>query len=103
MSDSRRRFLQQIAVGGTSGLAAIKAGEPSEGRTVTYKIDGFTCVTCALGLEVLLKRQKGVIRSKASYPEREAVITFDPGLTNEEAIQMAIQEAGFTVKAGSGN
>ena len=99
MSGSRRSFLRQIGVAGTSGLTAVNAGETSETRTVSYKINGFTCETCALGLEVLLRRQVGITRAKASYPERQVAITFNADLTNEESIRKVIEETGFTVGA----
>ena len=90
----RRRFIQSIAC----GLGAIEAVEAAaaQSKTVKYRIEGFTCVTCAVGLDTLLRDKKGILSSKSSYPERTAVIQFNPGLVSEKQIQGYIQELGFT-------
>lgn len=91
----RRQFIQGIACG--LGAAEAAAGAVKT-RTVTYRIEGFTCVTCAVGLDTLLKDQKGIVRSKSSYPDRTAVIEYNPDLVNEEQIKGFIQELGFHAK-----
>jgi Cu+-exporting ATPase len=85
----RRNFLQRIAFGASVGLAAPN-------KTVTYRIKGFTCVTCAVGLDTLLQRQKGVVHSKSSYPDATTVIEFNPGLVTEKELKAFIAEMGFT-------
>lgn len=89
----RRRFIQGIACGLGAGDAASSAAKI---RTVKYRIAGFTCITCAVGLDALLKDRKGIVRSKSSYPERTAVVEYNPDLVNEEQIKSFIQELGFT-------
>jgi len=49
-----------------------------------------------VGLDALLKDQKGIVRSKSSYPERSAVVEYNPDVVNEEQIKAFIQELGFT-------
>jgi len=93
----RRQFIQGIACGLGAGANALNAAKT---RTVTYRIRGFTCVTCAVGLDALLKDQKGIVSSKSSYPDRTAVIEYNPGLIDEEQINSFIQELGFTANAG---
>jgi hypothetical protein len=44
------------------------AAAATENRTVVYKVNGFTCIACAVGLEVMLRGLKGVTRANASYP-----------------------------------
>src|ERR1700733_6004338 len=82
----RRKFLSRLIIstaGATTGLGLAKVGlsqtatAARETRAVDYKVKGFTCITCATGLEVLLLQQKGVTRASASYPEASAVIGFD--------------------------
>jgi Cu+-exporting ATPase len=91
----RREFIQGIA--GGLGAAAAAPGAVKT-KTVTYGIEGFTCVTCAVGLDALLKDQKGIVRSKSSYPDRTAVIEYRPDLINEQQIKAFIQELGFKAK-----
>ena len=91
----RREFIQGIA--GGLGAAAAATGAVKT-KTVTYRIEGFTCVTCAVGLDALLKDQKGIVRSKSSYPGRSAVIEYNPDLINEQQIEAFIRELGFSAK-----
>lgn len=93
----RRKFIQGIA----GGIGAVGVAAAATTRTVTWRIEGFTCVTCAVGLDTLLQQQKGIVRSRSNYPERTAVIEYDPKLTSETQIKAFIQELGFTAKAGS--
>lgn len=91
----RRQFIQGIACGLGAAEAAIGAAKT---KSVTYRIEGFTCVTCAVGLDALLKDQKGIVRSKSSYPDRTAVIEYNPDQIDENRIKSFIQELGFQAK-----
>lgn len=92
----RRQFTQLIALAGAGGLAAIGAAEAGKDqKMVTYRVKGFTCVTCAVGLEVLLQRQKGVVWAKASYPDATVMIRFDPKSVTEASLKSSIAEMGF--------
>lgn len=92
----RRNFLQRITVASAS-LGAAGAG--AEGaHEVRFAVRGFTCVTCAVGLEVMLKQQPGVLRASASYPEGRVVIGFDSRATQAAVLRKFInQTTGFTV------
>jgi hypothetical protein len=57
---------------------------------------GFTCVTCAVGLKVMLRGLKGVTRAKASYPQANVAIGFDANLTSEKALKDFIANCGFS-------
>ena len=67
----------------------------TEQKMVTFRISGFTCITCAVGLETLLQKERGVIRVKASYPANMATITYRPGVTSESALAEFIESVGF--------
>ena len=57
----RRRFVQMMTFASAGTLAAVEvAARSGQTTTVSYKVRGFTCVTCAVGLETMLGRQKGV-------------------------------------------
>lgn len=93
---NRRNFICQVtATGATAGFSAGAATE-KENRSVVYKIEGFTCVTCAVGLEVMLRGLKGVVRASASYPERKVEIGFHAGLVTEKALKDFITACGFS-------
>ena len=92
----RRRFIQLMTVAGAGSLATIPALEASDTKTITYKVQGFTCITCAVGLETLLRQQKGVVWVKASYPDASATIKYQPAAVTEDQLKAFIAEMGFT-------
>jgi Cu+-exporting ATPase len=105
---NRRKFLNQV-MGGMAGTAAgiglakvgLNLGEakaaPIENQSVVCKVRGFTCITCATGLEVMLLEQKGVVRVAASYPEGNVLIGFDGNITSEETLKEFISSCGFRI------
>jgi Cu+-exporting ATPase len=93
----RRNFLQRLTIAGTGAFAVLGKAGAAESRTVAYRIKGFTCVTCAVGLDTLLRQQKGVLRSESSYPEATSVIVFDPSAITEKDLKAFIAEMGFSV------
>jgi copper chaperone CopZ len=98
----RRNFLKRIAAAGAGGAATMTAAASGERRTVTYRVKGFSCVTCAVGLETMLGQKRGVIHVEASYPNATAVVEYDSSLVAEEQLRAFISEMGFTAeKAGA--
>lgn len=94
----RRRFILLMTVAGASSLATIPALEASDTQTITYKVKGFTCVTCAVGLETLLRKAKGVVWVKASYPDASAIIKYQPAAVTEDQLKRFIAEMGFSAE-----
>ena len=93
----RRQFMQFIATISASSVATIAAGDAKGLKTVTFLVKGFSCVTCAVGLDTTLGKLKGVSSSKSTYPQGIARIQFDPGEISEDALKAAIEEMGFTI------
>jgi copper chaperone CopZ len=96
----RRQFMQFMATISASSVATIAAADAEGLKTVSFSVKGFSCVTCAVGLDTTLGKLKGVISSKSTYPEGIARIQFDPRETTENALKAAIEEIGFTVAEG---
>ena len=94
----RRQFIQLATLASVSGLTAMSAAEAGETRTVIYHVKGFSCITCAVGLDTLLSRQKGIVRSHSTYPEGVVSIDFQPSVITENSIKSSISEMGFTVE-----
>jgi copper chaperone len=91
----RRSFIQRITCGmAGSGYAAVRRS-----KTVTYRVEGFSCVTCAVGLDAMLREHKGIVRSKSTYPAGTTVIEFDPEFVAETQIKTFIEETGFIVRS----
>ena len=95
----RRNFMQRITLA-SAGIGAISAATilARENKTVTYHVKGFSCPTCAVGLDTMLRRQNGVIQSQSSYPDALTVIKFDPHLVTEKSLKAFIAELGFTAE-----
>jgi copper chaperone CopZ len=91
----RRSFIQRI----TCGVAASGYAADRGNKTVTYRIEGFSCVTCAVGLDAMLREHKGIVRSNSSYPAGTTVIEFNPDLVTETQIKAFIEETGFIARS----
>jgi len=93
----RRRFLQLIALSSATTLAPFEALASGKSKTVIYQVKGFTCITCAVGLDTMLGKQKGVLSSQSTYPEGKVTVRFDPDSAAESTIRAFIDDTGFTV------
>lgn len=101
----RRQFIKLATLTGATGLASfttVDALKAAETKTVKWQIHGFTCVTCAVGLDVMLRQQKGVISSHSDYQATNVTIRFDPLLVNESSLRSFITEIGFTTDEQKG-
>ena len=94
----RRQFVQLISLVGAGSLAVTAAAKASRATTVTYRIEGFSCITCAVGLDAMLQRQKGVIWSQSTYPDGIVVIKFDSEALTDDSLRSFIAEMGFAVE-----
>lgn len=63
----RRQFIRRFTLATTGpGIATIARARANQNKTVTYRVRGFSCPTCAVGLDTMLRQQKGVVRSESS-------------------------------------
>jgi copper chaperone CopZ len=77
------------------GLAVGEAAVAGTRQTVSYQVKGFTCIACAVGLETMLRQQKGIANVQASYSKASVWIEFDPGLVTEQSLKELISDMGF--------
>jgi copper chaperone CopZ len=94
----RRQFLQFVTMASVGTLAPLEAMAAGASKTVTYHVKGFSCITCATGLDTMLGQQKGVSSSKSTYPEGKVTVGFNPNQITEQAIITFITSLGFTVE-----
>ncbi len=97
----RRKFFKVMTIATTGALAPLEAIPATPKKIVTYHVRGFSCVTCATGLDTMLRQQKGIVSSSSTYPQGIATIGFDPDQITEAQIQDFIASLGFTVEAKS--
>ncbi len=101
----RTKFLQLVALSGAGALAPLVAiagtaavsGANAKTRTAVFQVKGFSCVTCAVGLDTMLSRNRGIVSSHSTYPEGKVTVRFDPGSIDEAAVRAVISDAGFTI------
>jgi copper chaperone CopZ len=91
----RRKFIGLMTLASAGSMIALETVEAAEQKTVSYRISGFTCITCAVGLETLLQKERGVVWAKASYPNNTATITYHAKLTSETSLEKFIESTGF--------
>jgi copper chaperone CopZ len=94
----RRRFLQLATIASVGGLVPLEGNAAQAGKTVVYVVKGFSCITCATGLDTLLGQQKGIAWSRSTYPEGKVSVGFDPRQITEQTIVDFISELGFKVQ-----
>ena len=94
----RRRFFQLMTLAIAGGLVPLEAVAARANKVVTYRVRGFSCITCATGLDTMLRQQKGIASSKSTYPEGIVTVGFDPDQISEKSIVAFISDLGFTVE-----
>lgn len=103
----RRNFLRTVVIGsGTgAGLAALerqkKQAAKLEWPKVEWRVEGFYCPTCAIGLETLLQRNEAIGSVTAEYPSGRVRIGYDAAKITPATIAALIEEAGFKVSRPS--
>ena len=97
----RRKFFKVMTIATTGALAPLEAIPATPKKIVTYHVRGFSCITCATGLDTMLAKEKGITSSSSTYPEGVATIGFDPDQITEQQIKDFIANLGFTVEAHS--
>ena len=93
----RRGFLCRLTAAGAAGAAGVELGCGSAAARVTYQVQGFTCITCAVGLETMLRGVRGVTQASASYANKTVTIAFDAQTIGEDALKGFIGDCGFSV------
>jgi copper chaperone CopZ len=62
----------------------------------TFKVSGMTCAGCETTIKLALEQTPGVRSAEVSYERGEAVVVYDPALTNTDKLRAAINETGYT-------
>ena len=71
--------------------------DKSDIKTTEFKISGMTCASCEEHVNHEVNKLNGIINSKASYENGNAIIEFDKTKTNETEIEKAINSTGYKV------
>ncbi|MCD8310075.1 MAG: heavy metal translocating P-type ATPase [Prevotellaceae bacterium] len=60
-----------------------------------FPVTGLGCAACATRVDKTLHKQSGVIEASVNYASAMAMVTFDTAITSPEALQRAVQAAGY--------
>ncbi|HIF29629.1 MAG: mercuric transport protein MerTP [bacterium] len=71
--------------------------DKSDISTTEFKISGMTCASCEEHVNHEVNKLNGIVNSKASYENENAIIEFDLTKTNENEIEKAINSTGYKV------
>ena len=71
--------------------------DKSDIKKTEFKIRGMTCASCEEHVNHEVNKLNGIVNSKASYENGNAVIEFDKTKTNETEIKKAINSTGYKV------
>ena len=75
----------------------IMVVDKSDISTTEFKISGMTCASCEEHVNHEVNKLNGIVNSKASYENGNAIIEFDRTKTNENEIEKAINSTGYKV------
>jgi mercuric ion transport protein len=71
--------------------------DKSDIKKTEFKISGMTCASCEEHVNHKVNKLNGIVNSKASYENGNAIIEFDKSETNETEIEKAINSTGYKV------
>ncbi|KAL3879476.1 hypothetical protein ACJMK2_031772, partial [Sinanodonta woodiana] len=67
----------------------------SDSQVTKVNVEGMTCQSCVTTIESKMKNVSGVNRITVSLSHKEAVIVYDPTLTNPDTLRNEIENMGF--------
>ena len=65
-------------------------------ENATLKLRGMSCASCARSIENTIRSVPGVNECNVNFGVEQAIVEYDPKKTNLEAIQGAVDEAGYS-------
>lgn len=71
--------------------------DKSDIKTTEFKISGMTCASCEEHVNHEVNKLNGIVNSKASYENGNAIIEFDKTKSDEMEIEKAINSTGYKV------
>jgi len=75
----------------------INQADVSNIQKTEFIISGMTCSSCEAHINHQIIKLPGIISSTASFTNGNASVAYDSTLTNEKAIEKAINQTGYTV------
>ena len=83
-------------------LGCQNVDDEKEGQTenkniseVTLKVDGMTCGSCNIAVNLALKRVDGVIDAEADYETGKAIVKFEKDQVSHQQLVDAVNKLGY--------
>ncbi len=91
-------FAIVLSIPGLIGWGELSASENPQagsqpGKTITLKIDGWTCASCEKDVRAALLNVPGVQSAEVSYPRGGAIVIVEPGKVEPDQLVEAIRGA----------
>ncbi len=77
-------------------MGALKETGPDM-TTTLFKIEGMHYEGCAIMIQSVVERKRGVRKVFVSFPDGEARILYDASTINEDQLADTIEKAGYRV------
>ncbi len=66
-------------------------------ETITLKLSGLHCTSCATNIDLTLEDIPGVISSNTSYAKSELIVSIDPLQINLDSIKKQVINLGYKI------
>lgn len=77
-------------------LNPFKPSKP-KGESVTLKISGMHCTSCALNIDDEMEELPGVISSRTNYAKSQTVVEYDSQIAKVKDLEKVIEKLGYGV------
>jgi Cu+-exporting ATPase len=74
---------------------ATSMTEKTSGARVDIPVAGMTCTACQASVQKALQRQPGVLDASVNLMMKNAAVTYDPAVTQPQALVEAIRDTGY--------
>ena len=64
-------------------------------KTITLKIIGMHCTSCAINIDFELEDLEGVKEATTNYAKQQTVVSYDPELTDPKKIKGVIHKLDY--------
>ena len=78
-----------------SGVSLAQEAAAAAASVALINVDGMTCQSCVKNIEGHIGDHEGVMKISVSLEKKEAVIVYDPEITDPEKLREAIDDMGF--------
>lgn len=76
-------------------LSTNNIATAAQNITATLDVPGMTCKFCPITIRKALEKVPGVSEVKSEFETKTATVTFDPDVTNVEALTKTTANAGY--------